>query len=69
VRPDPLPAAHLAANLLLGLLAAILGGWLTARLAPAASQKHVLALAGLVVLMALVTDLPQDPDASEQPSW
>jgi hypothetical protein len=69
VRADPLPAAYLATNLLIGLLAAILGGWLATRLAPAAPHKHVLALAGLVVLMALVTARTQGPDASAQPPW
>ena len=57
---------YLYANLALSLVAAIVGGWLTARMAPFAPFTHVAALAVLIVAMALISAKYQ---AARQPSW
>ena len=50
-----------------GLIAAVLGGWVTARLAPRRPWRHVLALAGLVLLLSVVSALAS-PESSA-PGW
>src|SRR4051812_10782189 len=57
-QPPPgqvLSPMYLSANLLLGFVAAVVGGWLAARIAPAAPFKHLAVLGGLMTLMAVVT--------------
>lgn len=44
---------HLAADFLLGMIAAVAGGLMTATLAPAAPLSHAIALAALVLAMAV----------------
>lgn len=59
------PFAALVTNLLFSLLAAIGGGFATARIAARSERKHVLALIGFMVLMWLVSI----PMAGGQPLW
>lgn len=53
--------------LLGGLLSAIAGGWLTGRMAPDAIWSHVLALAGLVVVLGLLSAFMESSHAG--PLW
>jgi hypothetical protein len=64
--PPQLTTSYLSANIAVSLLAAILGGWVTARLAPAAPQSHVLVLA----VLALGAAIPSATSpALGQPRW
>lgn len=67
--PDGPPAAYLAANLLTSLLAAIAGGWVTARLAPDARGRHVLALSVLLGLLGFASAAAPAAGANGQPVW
>jgi hypothetical protein len=63
-----LPAAYLAANLATGALGAVLGGWLTARIAAVAPLGHAAVLAVFPATLALgaaTTNMPAGP----QPGW
>ena len=62
---DP-PKNYLYANLLISFAAAVLGGWLCARLAPAHPLIHAIVLAALLLVMSLVSAKSQ---ADRQPSW
>ena len=62
----PLPRGFLAANLGSGLVCALLGGLITAYLAPHSPFEHVLALAGFVLVMGLVSGLQHRGPA---PKW
>jgi len=65
------PSGYLAANLALSFLAAVLGGYLTVRLAASAPVIHALALGTLLMIMGMVT-VAQAGDAGSsagQPSW
>ena len=64
------PPRYLIANITASLLAAILGGWVTARIAAAHPRRHLLALCLLVAVMGLVA-ARQGGGGSRpgQPSW
>lgn len=64
-----LPPEYFAANLMMLVMGAVLGGWVTARMAPAAEMAHVLALAVLVVLMSLPGVLGYGESQADQPVW
>ena len=64
-----LPPEYFAANLLMSAMGAMLGGWVTARLAPSAEMAHVLALAGLMILMSLPGLLGYGESQVAQPQW
>lgn len=64
-----LPPEYFAANLVMSAMGAMLGGWVTARMAPAAEMAHVLALAVLIVLMSLPGLLGYGESQADQPVW
>ncbi|HYH81837.1 MAG TPA: hypothetical protein VEX86_18665 [Longimicrobium sp.] len=64
-RPQ-LPAAYLAANLVLSFGAAVAGGWLTARIGAYAPLKHAAVLATVIALMSIPMLSAPQPG---QPSW
>lgn len=66
---DALPSTYFAANLIVSAMAAVLGGWVTARMAPDREMLHVFALAGLMILMSLPGILGYGPSAPAQPAW
>jgi ubiquinone/menaquinone biosynthesis C-methylase UbiE len=49
--------SYLIASLVLGLLASVLGGWLTAKLAPNEGWKHLGGLAGLALVVSVLTNI------------
>lgn len=63
----PVPRAYLAANLLVSLLGAIAGGWITARLAWSSPGTHVLILAGIMLAMSIATLMQGAQEG--QPGW
>ena len=65
---SPPPTGYLAANLIISLLAAVLGGYTTARIVGPRSLVQVIVLASIVLAMGLVTALSAGPD-SGQPTW
>lgn len=65
--PPALTPGFIARNLGLSLLAATAGGAVTLRLAPASPTGHLLALAGVVLAMGLVSS--RSPGSSHQPGW
>jgi hypothetical protein len=71
MRASAQPAAptrpYLAANLALSLVAAVVGGWVTARLAPRAPGGHLIALGALLLVMGVVS--ARMPQAHLQPPW
>ena len=64
-----LPPTYFAANLIISGMGALLGGWVTARMAPSREMIHVLALAGLVILMSLPGLLGYGESQADQPQW
>jgi hypothetical protein len=68
VAPVSLPASYLGVNIVVSLISAILGGWLTARLSAPQQRSNVMILAGLVVLLSVVTAMQGDPGGA-QPMW
>jgi hypothetical protein len=64
-----LPAEYFAANLMVSAMGAVLGGWVTARMAPDREMIHVFALTGLIILMSIPGLLGYGPSASTQPDW
>jgi hypothetical protein len=52
-----IPPAGLALNVTYGFVYAILGGWVTARLAPRLPMKHVYALCAAIAVFGLVSAL------------
>jgi hypothetical protein len=66
--PISLPASYLTANIAVSLIGAILGGWLTSRLSAPQQRSNVMILAGLVVLLSVVTAM-QGVDTAAQPTW
>jgi hypothetical protein len=62
-----LPVAYLAANLVISLLGAVLGGWLTARIAAFAPFGHAAALAAIVATLTILT--VATAPAGTQPAW
>ena len=65
----PVPNGYLAANLIISLLAAIAGGWVTVHIAGTQRREHTFALAGFVFFMSLVTMLQSRKKATGQPPW
>lgn len=59
--------AAVASILLVSTLAAIMGGWITARLAGRAEMQHAAALAAVMAAMTLRVVLGDRPEG--QPSW
>jgi hypothetical protein len=66
--PDGLPAAYLAANLATSALGAVLGGWLTARIAFVAPFSHAAVLAVFPATLALGSATTNAP-AGPEPGW
>ena len=64
-----LPPTYFAANLIVSAMAALLGGWVTARMAPDREMIHVLALAFLIILMSVPGIVGYGPSAAAQPDW
>lgn len=64
--PAPTPR-YLAMNIALSLVAAILGGWITARVASRAASGHLIALCVVIVLMSVVSAF--GAGSSRQPAW
>jgi hypothetical protein len=62
-------AAYLVANLAVSMGAAVLGGWLTARLAPRAALVHVVVLALVLLAMSVAPSLGGRGPAPGQPGW
>lgn len=60
------PRNYLYANLALSIVAGVLGGWVTARMAPGSPLAHAAALAALMLVMSVVSAKSQ---ARKQPSW
>ena len=67
--PESTPLNYYAANLVVSAMAAMLGGWVTARMAPSAEMVHVGALALLMLLMSIPTMLGYLPGSELQPVW
>lgn len=67
--PPSQSGTYLLANLAVSFIAAVLGGWVAARLAPGSPKAHVIALAVLVVLMSIATAVTQKAATSNQPGW
>ena len=66
----PVPSGYLAGNLIISLLGAILGGFLTVRIAATSPLAHTLALAAFVLLMSGATMMQsRGKPANGQPSW
>lgn len=65
--PASLPVAYLAANLGISLLGAVLGGWITARIAVFAPFGHAAALAAIVATLTILS-AAMGP-AGSQPVW
>jgi hypothetical protein len=65
--PSTIPAAYLAANLVVSAFGAVLGGWLAARIGTTAPFAHAVALAALVAAFSLASAIkgPEGP----QPAW
>ena len=58
---------YLAMNLTLSFLAALLGGWVTTRIATHSTTVHLTALAVLVIAMGIGSAFA--PASKRQPSW
>jgi hypothetical protein len=63
------PAAYLAANQVINLLAAVLGGWLASRLDPAAGWRPVIGLTVLVVIMSVANQAVPRGSTGAPVSW
>lgn len=64
----PLPSARIyATNLVMSLIAAIVGGWITLRLAPSSPTNHLIALSVVVLLMGVVSAFA--PGGAQQARW
>ena len=66
---EALPATYYAANVVVAAMGALLGGWVTARMAPAREMVHVLALTVLLILMSVPGILGYGPSHDVQPDW
>jgi hypothetical protein len=70
-RPDGpaiVPFPYLSANLVLSLLAAVAGGYVCSRIAPARPFVHVIVLAGLFEMLSLATAVTTGAEPG-QPTW
>lgn len=65
--PAAVPPMYLAANLALGGVGALFGGWLAARIGSTAPMTHAAALAALTAGLAIVS--ASQPAAGPQPAW
>ena len=70
-RPPAYTDAYIVSNFVYSFVAAVLGGWVTARMAPRSPLAHAGALAGVMVIFALGDILAKGvPEAAaHQPSW
>lgn len=64
--PTPTPQYYLL-NLTMSLLAAMIGGWVTARVAGVPAGPYLAALAGIILVMGFVSASIEK--ASQQPTW
>ncbi len=62
----PLASGYLAANIAYSLVAAFLGGFITARIGAHAPRKHAYALAAVSVAMTVLAAMTGE---QEQPGW
>ncbi len=71
--PSELPTSLLVIRALCTIVFAVVGGWLTARLAPKAAMLHSVVTAAVFMMISLVTALFSAASASAewvaQPSW
>lgn len=67
--PEATPPTYYALNIVVSLMGAVLGGWVTARMAPGREMAHVFALALLMIFMSLPTVLGYGETAHLQPIW
>jgi len=58
---------YLAANVACSFLAAIIGGWVTVRIAAASPNAHLLALGGLVLVLGAISGA--GAQSRGQPRW
>jgi hypothetical protein len=65
--PKPTPR-YFAMNLTLSAIAALVGGWVTKRVAGEPSHSYVLALASMTVLLGALTAF-KGTGAERQPTW
>lgn len=63
------PTTYIAGELVLSAMAAVLGGWVTARMAPNREMVHVVALAVLVSLRSVAYFLGNTNAFGMQPGW
>lgn len=66
--PVPTPR-YLVMNIVLSLVAAILGGWITARIASRAVNGHLIALCIVILLMGVVSAFGSGSGSNVQPAW
>ncbi|MFN2316920.1 MAG: hypothetical protein ABR551_01860 [Gemmatimonadales bacterium] len=67
--PEP-TGPYLAVNLFCGLLAAIFGGWLAARLARRAPLGHAMAVGTIMLVLGLAAAaMESDGSSGSQPGW
>ena len=63
----PPSTRYLASNIVLSLMAAIAGGWATAKVATASPTGPLIALASVMIAMGIISALA--PGAKRQPGW
>jgi hypothetical protein len=66
---EALPPEYFAANLIVSAMGAVLGGWVTARMAPDREMAHVFALTVLMILMSIPSLMGYGPSFDVQPAW
>ncbi|MDB4877709.1 MAG: hypothetical protein JWM41_4155 [Gemmatimonadetes bacterium] len=64
--PTPTPR-YFVLNIALSFVAALLGGWVTARIASHAPMAHLLALCALIAIMGVASAFT--PGSAQQPVW
>jgi hypothetical protein len=62
-------APYLSANIAYSFAAAVLGGWVAARLAPRNPLAHGAALAGTILILSLTMLQAGSQSGGPQPSW
>jgi peptidoglycan/LPS O-acetylase OafA/YrhL len=67
VAPPAPPTRYYASNIALSLVAALIGGWVTARVSGPPVRNSLVGLAVLVLAMGLVSALMSGSDS--QPAW
>ena len=65
--PPVLTPSYLTANLTVSTLAAVVGGYVTARMAPGRSMVHVAVLALLILALSAMS--ARAPPSAGQPGW